>query len=175
VLSEVAAGAATGDKDDDMDEPSPAVERTLGFGNIQGSTGTPGCSASTCPSSRTDCSSICAVISGHFRGTTFPRLRCRPVHTNTSRTVETGSPCSTFSTASPTSPIRPYRFVRSVIKSAIDEMAAVGSPRMRVILYPPYERTWASHDVVFLANISPLKIYYPAISKSLRYSNKKKS
>jgi hypothetical protein len=29
-----------------------------------------------------------------------------------------------------------------------------------VILYLPYERTWASHDVVFLAIISPLKIYY---------------
>ena len=36
MLSEAAAGAETGDKDDDMaDEPSPALERALGFGNIR--------------------------------------------------------------------------------------------------------------------------------------------
>jgi len=139
VLSEDAAGAATGDKDDMADEPSPAVERALGFGNIQGSMGTPAVQPVTvpppepaarpfAPSSQATSAAQPSLVFGADQSIPTPAEPSKP-GPHAQHSPQPAQPAQSA----------PTRFVRSVIKSAIDEMATWMADRVTIGQTPETE------------------------------------
>jgi hypothetical protein len=137
VLSEVAAGAATEDKDDDMaDEPSPTVERAPGFGNMQGSMGTP--AVQPLPAPPPESTATPSTLSSQ------PTTAVQPPVAFGGQPTPAEPPKPNPPTQQPPQPFQqtqfaPTRSVRSVIKSAIDEIAAWMADRFTIGQIPKTE------------------------------------
>lgn len=139
VLSEVAVGAATGDKDDDMaDESSSAVDRAPGFGSLQGSVTTPAIQPVPHPPPEPAVSSTAPLS----QPATAPQSRLA-VGTQkiTSTLAEPPKPAPAQQPAQPIEQTQstPTHSVRPVIKSAIDEMAAWMADRFTIGQIPETE------------------------------------